>query len=375
MKKKLLDRKGVAIELAILMTVVSISISVLLLSAAMLQHSHKTKVEEGMQQDIFLEQLGEEFMNAVQSGTMREDWLPAGFEGITVEHGATTDHTWVIGETVPATCEEDGYTEKTCSRCGVQDPIILPALGHSVTAFDLINPEAKCEMAGEGSGLCEQCGIRVTVVIPALGHNFVDGETLAADCVNMGYIFQSCDRCEATNTIEVPALGHSVTIDSVTTEAGCETEGLGSGLCEHCQQRINDVSIPALGHSWDEGVVTTEPSCTATGIKAYQCTVETCDGAKEEILDMLPHSYHGGLCACGEIEPAQYTLWVIKTGKGTYKLQIDVGELNAEAPVAPTAETEPPVDLEHCPVGGDVVLKIWVRAGGGTYTIMEWTKK
>ena len=78
MKKKLRDRRGAAIELAIMMMVFSIFITTIILTTALLQNEHKTKAQLGIEQDIFLEQLGEDFMNVVcRSEKKMEDWKPS----------------------------------------------------------------------------------------------------------------------------------------------------------------------------------------------------------------------------------------------------------------------------------------------------------
>ncbi|MGN0569358.1 MAG: hypothetical protein ACI4N4_02515, partial [Candidatus Fimenecus sp.] len=58
------------------------------------------------------------------------------------------DHVWE--ETgVPATCTEDGYTEKTCTVCNNSIQTILPKLGHDFSA---------------GTGSCDRCGWEMNYV-------------------------------------------------------------------------------------------------------------------------------------------------------------------------------------------------------------------
>lgn len=61
LRKRCVDRKGAAIEMAILVLVVTFSLSILVLTTAMLQHSRKNRAEENMAQSIVLEQIGERF--------------------------------------------------------------------------------------------------------------------------------------------------------------------------------------------------------------------------------------------------------------------------------------------------------------------------
>ncbi len=65
MKKFLKDRRGAALEMAIMLSVVTFALSTLVLTTSLLQHSRKVRAEKNMNQGITLEQMGEDFCAAV----------------------------------------------------------------------------------------------------------------------------------------------------------------------------------------------------------------------------------------------------------------------------------------------------------------------
>lgn len=65
MRKFLRNRRGAALEMAILMSVVTFALSTLVLTTALLQHNRKLRAEQSMTRGIVLEQIGEDFCNAV----------------------------------------------------------------------------------------------------------------------------------------------------------------------------------------------------------------------------------------------------------------------------------------------------------------------
>lgn len=68
MKKFLKSRRGAAMEMAIMMSVVMFALSTLVLTTALLQHGRKTRAERSMTQGIVLDQIGEDFCAATARG-------------------------------------------------------------------------------------------------------------------------------------------------------------------------------------------------------------------------------------------------------------------------------------------------------------------
>ena len=73
-KKMLSDRKGVAIELAILMTVVCFAVATIVLSAALLQYENKVQAQQRMEENIIFEQIVEKFTTLTHKSDIK-DWV------------------------------------------------------------------------------------------------------------------------------------------------------------------------------------------------------------------------------------------------------------------------------------------------------------
>ncbi|MBR2938100.1 MAG: hypothetical protein IKB80_06400 [Oscillospiraceae bacterium] len=69
MRKFLKSRRGAALEMAIMMSVVTFALSTLVLTTALLQHGRKVRAERSMTQGIVLDQMGEDFCDAMVRGT------------------------------------------------------------------------------------------------------------------------------------------------------------------------------------------------------------------------------------------------------------------------------------------------------------------
>ena len=68
---KCADRKGAAMEMAIMMIVVVLSLSILIVTTSLLQHSKQLGAVERMQQTVELEQIGENFCK----NPGNDDWV------------------------------------------------------------------------------------------------------------------------------------------------------------------------------------------------------------------------------------------------------------------------------------------------------------
>ena len=77
-KKMLSDRKGAAIELAILMTAVCMAVTTIVLSAALLQYENKVQAEQRMKENIVLEQIVEMWLEAPSEPVEYKGYLGTG---------------------------------------------------------------------------------------------------------------------------------------------------------------------------------------------------------------------------------------------------------------------------------------------------------
>ncbi len=78
-KKLLYDRKGVAIELAILMTMVCLAVTTIVLSAALLQYENKVQAEQRMEENIIFEQIVEAWLQNTSNDAY--DYKDKGYVG------------------------------------------------------------------------------------------------------------------------------------------------------------------------------------------------------------------------------------------------------------------------------------------------------
>ena len=133
------------------------------------------------------------------------------------------EHEW--GEwtlVAEATCEELGLKHRYCVLCGDYEEVYIYPTGHNYINY-VVN--ATCNDQGYTECVCEKCGDSYTdSYVDALGHSFTqyvsDGN---ATCVLDGTKTAQCDRCDAMETImdDGSALGHDYQ-DGTCTRCGEE---------------------------------------------------------------------------------------------------------------------------------------------------------
>ncbi len=81
MRKKLLsDRRGIAVEMAILMTVVCFAISTIVMSTALLQNQYKLRAEKDLKESVIVEQIVEKWRNSMADDV--ETYADQGYRGM-----------------------------------------------------------------------------------------------------------------------------------------------------------------------------------------------------------------------------------------------------------------------------------------------------
>ncbi len=219
MKKKLLDRRGAGVELAILMMVVCFSLSVLLTSTSVLHRRKEIRATKRLQQSIYLEQIGQKFWSDVINGQVDEDWVPEEGDGFTV----ATEHVHIWNEEIvePATCSAKGVMTYTCADCGETRTEDISVLSHIWGMNEEKCVDAvPCVSGAELWYLCEACGAEMSETTEA--HTWDAGvETAPATCAEEGTMTYTCEVCGQTKEEVIP-------VNDVHnwTDEGCEDCGL-----------------------------------------------------------------------------------------------------------------------------------------------------
>lgn len=213
MKKKLFDRRGAAIELAMLMIVVCFSLSILLLSTTLLLNNRKIRAEHRMEQSIALEQIGQEFLSAVVAGQVDESWLPAGDNGLTDE--PIHRHSWEVKSITEATCTTAGSKLLICTDT--------------------------------------DCREEKTVKIPIAEHNWESDNERSQEyeaCKSNGIYYEICSYCPAEKVTFIPA--HLGIDDTITKEATCREAGEKFYTCYYCGNAVTETIPVSDEHNWGE---------------------------------------------------------------------------------------------------------------------------
>ena len=139
---------------------------------------------------------------------------------------------WTV--TKAATCTESGISTRKCSVCGTEETMIVPSLGHSMTAT--AGKAATCTEAGNSAyWSCSRCGkffsdaagkteiAKDSWVIAALGHDEATRATVAATCYASGRTAETyCKRCGLVLTAGtvIPATGKHTYENGVCSTCG-----------------------------------------------------------------------------------------------------------------------------------------------------------
>ena len=117
----------------------------------------------------------------------------------------------------------------------------------------------------------------------------------------------NCEEATATCGYEGCTTELTVAVELVTetVDAECEVDGKttytatatvtvpgdeeGETVVVGETEETKEVVIPALGHNMDEGVVTTEPGCETEGVKTFSCQNTGCDYTETEAIAAVGH--------------------------------------------------------------------------------------
>lgn len=232
------------------------------------------------------------------------------------------DHDYVATVTEP-TCDKDGYTTYTCSRCGdTYTADWVNALPHSFEPeFKIEEKKAilRCSVCGfakkvdadiqtevKKEATCAEEGILSYTasvefegktyskegeqVIEKLPHTNVIMKGYAPTCTKDGLTDGvKCSVCEEVLTKQevIPATGHQNTEIRNARAATCQKEGYtGDTYCKDCGEKISSgTTIAKTAHTWDTGRVTKAATYDTEGVRTYTCTA--CGSARTESIPRL----------------------------------------------------------------------------------------
>ena len=172
---------------------------------------------------------------------------------LTYEHWNCSGY-WETTPETPATCTEDGLSQKiSCRICGrvKQEQTVLPALGHDLKT----TTTATCTEPGTTTTACQRkgCTYKTMASTPALGHDW-ETEIISATCTEGGLVKKTCRRDPFhVETVPSGPLGHDWEKDfTVDVQPTCETDGSKSRHCTRCDEKTDVTVVPAPGHdsSW-----------------------------------------------------------------------------------------------------------------------------
>ena len=191
-----------------------------------------------------------------------------------VENGVA--YVWLGDETAPVTEDEAcgcgcgdkncGCTLKSCSGASCCADSDVCGDNHSFVLLDSV--DATCLTLGYDRHFCIECGkIEKRDYENALGHAWQGVTVREATCETDGKVMEICANCGQVKTETTPKGEHEYKTFSV--EATCTSPGYQVKECTVCGDRsINDITS-VKNHSY--AVYVTPATCDAGGLTLYRC--------------------------------------------------------------------------------------------------------
>lgn len=173
----------------------------------------------------------------------------------------------------------------------------------SLPHYDLgtITKEATCTIDGEITYVCP-CGYVKTETIPALGHSGTDVEIIEPTCTSDGYTLYKCSVCgEEYKDNWVYCEGHQKGEIIKTIPATCTSDGYKLYRCSVCGEEF-EADWTWVDHAYEIKVAECAATCTERGYIEYKCA--TCDDTYIEYTeDALGHVFENNVCTrCGMLQ-------------------------------------------------------------------------
>ena len=248
-----------------------------------------------------------------------------GEEGYDYDVPATGIHDYSVSVSVPADCENAGYSYNKC-ECGAVDEtsaVVKNPLGHSYTVkvddntmqcsrcektitiqksvtdeenvvhalVATVTKESTCTVHGEVVYTCQNhkdCAQNKTEELPLAAHAAKAGsvETVAPVCKKDGttvdgYVLIKCAACDEEIERITIAASHSYKVDSIE-RATCSSNGKVIEKCEKCgHTRETEIKMNLAAHDFSgEPFKKVPATCTTEGYEVYNCRNEGCNVQK-----------------------------------------------------------------------------------------------
>ena len=163
-----------------------------------------------------------------------------------------------------ADCTNEGYTQRTCKRCGYKYKFnFVKPTGH---LLDETFTAPTCDEQGYTTYDCLSCDYSyVSDYVEPKGHSYTSS-IVESTCTETGYTSYTCG-CGYTYKAKftVPN-GHSLSVS--ITSPRCTTEGYTTYSC-HCGYNYKGDIVEPTGHEFSKKV--TRPSIATTGHTTYNC--------------------------------------------------------------------------------------------------------
>ena len=201
------------------------------------------------------------------TGTL-EEWL----ESLKGQDLTACDHTWsdwVLA--IKPSCTSIGYSQRTCSKCGMTEYKFEEALEHEWKFF-LTAREVDCETDGFVYYWCTRCNLLKIEMVSAIGHDYGDVLCVWSEDYSQCTATRICKNDKNHIETEIVSSSKTVvqekncTLDEVTKfVAVFENDVFGTAT----KEVVTDVHY---GHEWSETwTIDVEPTADADGSKSHHC--------------------------------------------------------------------------------------------------------
>lgn len=246
-------------------------------------------------------------------------------------------HSYGAWKVIAVTCEQDGYTKRTCGICGdVEKKDMVEKLGHDFLLEKVTEPN--CEAPGMEEYSCQRADcdeVKIEIVAEPLGHNWIQGSTYTPSCAEEGYTEYTCDKEGCPTVVKrddiQPKLEHNYGPWEVVTEPQAGIPGVQKRICGDCFHE-DEQQIP-LGILETGGIVRSEEAEACY----FTVNVGSKNSAGEEIVVYTYHiTDHSMLMESTDItydaDEGLGVHFISATGEKSYRLP--VGDYDLELDIA-----------------------------------------